>query len=49
MNDPELIAEYRKAGVYFDPKLANSIRVTEDLNQYAEREREFYKKTGRLK
>jgi tripartite-type tricarboxylate transporter receptor subunit TctC len=49
MNDPELIAEYRKAGVYFDPKLASSTRVTDDLNQYAEREREFYKKTGRLK
>lgn len=49
MQDAELISEYRKAGVYFDPKLANSARVTDDLNQYAERERAFYKKTGRLK
>ena len=49
MNDAELIGEYRKLGVYFDPKLANSPRVTDDLNQYAERERDFYKKTGRLK
>lgn len=49
MKDPELIGEYRKAGVYFDPKLANSARVADDLNQYAERERDFYRKTGRLK
>ena len=49
MNDPELIAEYRKAGVYFDPKLMSSTHVAEDLNQYAERERAFYQKTGRLK
>lgn len=49
MNDPDLINEYRKAGVYFDPKLASSIQVAEDLNRYAERERAFYQKTGRLK
>ena len=49
MKDAELIAEYRKAGVYFDTKLANSTRIAEDLNQYAERERVFYQKTGRLK
>lgn len=49
MKDPELINEYRKMGAYFDPKLANSTRIAGDLNQYAEREREFYKKTGRLK
>jgi tripartite-type tricarboxylate transporter receptor subunit TctC len=49
MSDPELVAEYRKAGVYFDPKLANSAKVADDLNQYAEGERAFYKKTGRLK
>jgi tripartite-type tricarboxylate transporter receptor subunit TctC len=49
MNDPELIDEYRKAGVYFDPKLANSSAIASDLNQYAERERAFYQKTGRLK
>ena len=49
MKDPELIDEYRKAGVYFDPKLANSTRIASDLNEYAERERAFYQKTGRLK
>ena len=49
MKDPDLINEYRKAGVYFDPKLASSTRIADDLNQYAERERAFYKKTGRLK
>lgn len=49
MNDPELIAEYRKFGVYFDPKLANSTRLAEDLGAYIEAERQFYVKTGRLK
>lgn len=49
MKDPELIAEYRKAGVYFDSKLANSTKIADDLNQYAERERAFYVKTGRMK
>jgi tripartite-type tricarboxylate transporter receptor subunit TctC len=49
MKDPELIAEYRKQGVYFDPKLANSERLGEDLATYIEAERQFYVKTGRLK
>ena len=49
MNDPELLAEYRKAGVYFDPALVNSARIADDLNRYAERERAFYQQTGRLK
>ncbi|MEA3068904.1 MAG: hypothetical protein QOD29_350 [Alphaproteobacteria bacterium] len=49
MKDPELVAEYVKAGVYFDPKLTNAARMEANLNEYAEREREFYQKTGRLK
>jgi tripartite-type tricarboxylate transporter receptor subunit TctC len=49
MNDPELVAEYRKAGVYFDPALVNSTGIANDLNRYAERERAFYQQTGRLK
>lgn len=49
MRDPELIAEYRKFGVFFDPKLANSTRLAEDLGTYIEAERQFYVKTGRLK
>jgi len=49
MNDPELVAEYRKAGVYFDPALVNSTGIAADLNRYAERERAFYQQTGRLK
>ena len=49
MADPELIAEYRKAGVYFDSKLSSSTSIASDLNAYAERERAFYLKTGRLK
>jgi tripartite-type tricarboxylate transporter receptor subunit TctC len=49
MKDPELIAEYRKQGVFFDPKLLNSTKLADDLNAYAEVERQFYVKTGRLK
>ena len=49
MNDPELIAEYRKFGVYFDPKLAGSTNLAADLGTYVEAERQFYVKTGRLK
>ena len=49
MKDPELIAEYRKFGVYFDPKLVNSTNLAKDLGDYAEAERSFYQKTGRLK
>jgi hypothetical protein len=49
MSDPELVAEYRKAGVYFDPVLVNSTSIANDLNRYAERERVFYQQTGRLK
>lgn len=49
MKDPELIGEYRKAGVYFDSRLADSTRIAEDLNRFVELERAFYLKTGRLK
>ena len=49
MKDPELIAEYRKFGVFFDPKLANSTNLAQDLGAYVEAERQFYVKTGRLK
>lgn len=49
MKDPEFQGELRKLGVYFDPNLANAADVAKALNAYAEREREFYKKTGRLK
>lgn len=49
MSDPELIAEYRKFGVYFDPKLKDSTNLAADLGTYVEAERQFYVKTGRLK
>ena len=49
MRDPELVAEYLKAGVYFDPKLTDPSRMEANLKAYAEAEREFYQKTGRLK
>jgi tripartite-type tricarboxylate transporter receptor subunit TctC len=49
MQDPELIAEYKKFGVFFDPKLVSSDNLPRDLGAYAEAERQFYLKTGRLK
>ncbi len=49
MSDPELVAEYRKAGAYFDPMLQNSTNLAGDLDKYAQAERAFYQKTGRLK
>ncbi|MFL5003365.1 MAG: tripartite tricarboxylate transporter substrate binding protein [Xanthobacteraceae bacterium] len=49
MKDPELVAEYLKAGVYFDPKLTDPARMEANLKAYADAEREFYLKTGRLK
>ncbi|MES2537018.1 MAG: tripartite tricarboxylate transporter substrate binding protein [Pseudomonadota bacterium] len=49
LKDPELIAEYQKLGAYFDPALVKSTSVAADVNALAQREREFYVKTGRLK
>ena len=49
MQEKSLREEYTKLGVYFDPALENAANVTEALNKEAEREREFYVKTGRLK
>src|SRR5262249_2023359 len=42
MKDPELVAEYLKAGVYFDPKLTDAARMQANLNAYLEAERAFY-------
>lgn len=49
MKDPELTAEYVKQGVYFDPKLTDPARMEANLKAYADAERAFYEKTGRLK
>ncbi len=49
MKEQSLRDEYAKLGVYFDPALENAPNITEALNKEAEREREFYIKTGRLK
>jgi len=49
MKDPELRAEYAKMGAYFDPSLDGSNAVAAGLEKYAGQEREFYRKTGRLK
>ena len=49
MKDEGLIAEYGKNGVYFDPAFLNAPNPATALNAAAEKEREFYKKTGRLK
>jgi tripartite-type tricarboxylate transporter receptor subunit TctC len=49
MKDPELQAEYSKLGAYFDPQLMNSTNIAADIDAMAQKEREFYVKTGRLK
>ncbi|HSV78381.1 MAG TPA: tripartite tricarboxylate transporter substrate-binding protein, partial [Ramlibacter sp.] len=49
LKHPELTAEFTKLGVYFDPQLLKSTQIGADLNMLAQREREFYVKTGRLK
>jgi tripartite-type tricarboxylate transporter receptor subunit TctC len=49
MRDPGLIEEYTKMGVYFDPALLNAANPTAALNAQAEKEREFYVRTGRMK
>ena len=49
MQEQSLRDEYTKLGVYFDPALEKAPNITEALNKEAEREREFYIKTGRLK
>ena len=49
MRDQELIAEYSKAGVFFDSALMKSSNIAKDITDYAERERAFYVKTGRIK
>ena len=49
MKEAGLVEEYRKMGVDFDPALLNATDPAAALNAVAEKEREFYKKTGRLK
>ncbi len=49
MKDPELIAEYTKQGVFFDPKLVSSKNLGEDFKVYIDAERQFYQKSGKLK
>ena len=49
MRNPELIAEYQKLGAYFDQSLTQSKALAADLDALAQKEREFYVKTGRLK
>jgi tripartite-type tricarboxylate transporter receptor subunit TctC len=49
MRDEGLIAEYLKMGVYFDPALRDAADPAAALNALAEKEREFYRKTGRLR
>lgn len=49
MKDQELLAEYSKAGVFFDAGLMKSTNISRDINALAESERSFYVKTGRVK
>lgn len=48
MQNPELRQSYANLGVYFDPTLENAADVSAALDAEAERERQFYIKTGRL-
>lgn len=47
--DPGLVEEYKKYGVAFDQDLVGATDIAAALNKYAEKERAFYVKTGRLK
>lgn len=49
MKNPGLLDEYRKYGVAFDQDLLDSPDIAGALSKYAERERAFYIKTGRIK
>jgi tripartite-type tricarboxylate transporter receptor subunit TctC len=49
MQDPGLIEEYNKLGVYFDPGLRDAPDPAAALNAVAEKEREFYVRTGRIR
>lgn len=49
VKQPALRAEYKKLGAFFDPAFADSKNIAADLNVLYERERDFYKQTGRLK
>ena len=49
VRNPGLIAEYDKMGAFFDKSLLDSKNLPADLDVLAQRERDFYVKTGRLK
>ena len=49
VRNPELVAEYEKMGAFFDKSLLDSKKLPADLEVLAQRERDFYVKTGRLK
>ena len=49
VRNPELVAEYEKMGAFFDKSLLDSKKLPADLDVLAQRERDFYVKTGRLK
>jgi tripartite-type tricarboxylate transporter receptor subunit TctC len=49
MRDPALIEEYGKMGVYFDPALRDAANPGAALNALAEKEREFYVRTNRMR
>ncbi|WP_291295389.1 tripartite tricarboxylate transporter substrate binding protein [Elioraea sp.] len=49
MRDGALVEEYTKMGVHFDPALRDAADPAAALNAEAEKEREFYRRTGRLR
>ncbi len=49
LQNPEMMAEFRRLGAYTDASFAKSTNVAADIHAAAMKERDFYIKTGRLK
>ena len=49
LQNPEMMAEFRRLGAYTDASFAKSTNVAADIHAAAMKERDFYIQTGRLK
>jgi hypothetical protein len=49
LQNPEMMAEFRRLGAYTDANLSKSTNVAADIHAAAMKERDFYIQTGRLK
>lgn len=48
LSDPDIAGEFAALGAAVDPRLRGAGRVAEEVERRASREREYYRKTGRL-